>query len=279
MESILTLYYADKYLQYALFAYAKLERIQKGEVEINEGERSIKPAFKTVLRLLGDISGIKAIGHLVTSSNPVFFDSLIVSKDNFQALENISEQRAGSIMGVKAALEYLPDITSIAVCGALWFKNLPSISAYYSHPNYFYGISHQYAAEKAAEEIKTSLKKLNLITVNFEHECTIAAVEKGKAVDASTSISMIKELGNNEAHNAFVYQIRKQIGGFASVLPKLDALVFSGSDGKYVDDVMKKEIINGINKVLRDARVLTIETHVEDIIARETKRLIESGSL
>lgn len=209
MDSILVLNTGSTSIKYKLFTISKLEEMQSDESELVGGASGVEQSFKKILRSLGDISYIKAIGHRVVHGGVSLIEPLIVDKRVALRLDTLRSlaplHNPSNIAGIDAALEYLPDVPNIAVFDTAWYKDLPDVSKYYALPISmqeklgirrfgFHGISHQFAAEKAARQLKKPLKNLNLITIHLGGGSSITAVEKGKPIDTSMGFTPLEGL-------------------------------------------------------------------------------------
>jgi len=56
----------------------------------------------------------------------------------------------------------------------------------------FHGISHQYAAEQAANQLGEDILNTNLITIHLGAGCSIAAISKGKPIDVSMGFTPLE---------------------------------------------------------------------------------------
>jgi len=107
-------------------------------------------------------------------------------------------------LGIETAKKFFK-VNQVAVFDTGFYKNLPPVSYTYALSEKiakkfafrrygFHGISHQYVAEKAAEELKKPLSKLNLITCHLGGGSSITAIKKGKAIETSMGFTPLEGL-------------------------------------------------------------------------------------
>ncbi len=73
------------------------------------------------------------------------------------------------------------------------------------------------------------------------------------------------------AFNLYVYRIQKYIGAYFAVLGGIDALVFTGQIGAG-EALTRDSICEGLEKILKDVKVMAIKTDEEKMIAREINK-------
>lgn len=73
------------------------------------------------------------------------------------------------------------------------------------------------------------------------------------------------------ALDIFIYRIRKYIGAYTAVMGGVDAVIFTGGIGENQPDLIK-EVCEGV--ALKNAKVLTIPTDEELMIARDTYKIV-----
>src|SRR3989338_7518339 len=129
-------------------------------------------AIKSVLREIGDLRDLAAVGHRVVHGGSKFFKPLLINDDSLIELERFNNlaplHNPYNLAGIKAASAYLPQAKQVAVFDTAFFHNLPDTAKFYALPpaltrpyniyRYgFHGISHKFVMIEAAELLKTKV--------------------------------------------------------------------------------------------------------------------------
>ncbi len=214
-------------IKYQLFDTEKEEVIFSGEVEKIGEEKSIlvhyekgkkikkegkirnhEEAFK---HIEGFIKGkrIDAVGHRVVHGGEAFKDAVLVDEAVEAEIErNIHLaplHNPHNLEGIRIAKRLFPSVPHVAVFDTAFFHNMPEEAFLYAIPYCFYekyrirkygfhGTSHMYVAKKTASYMKRPLEELNLITVHLGNGASMAAIEKGRAVDTSMGMTPLEGL-------------------------------------------------------------------------------------
>jgi len=205
-KQILVINSGSTSLKYKLFDFETLESLKENKFE---EVKDYFEALKYALREIGSLVNIVAVGHRVVHGGTEFTEPTIVTNDVLEKLEKYNElaplHNPYNLAGIKASNQYIPNIPDVAVFDTAFFKNLPDRTKIYALPYEFYkkygiqrfgfhGISHQYVAEQAAKELKRPLSKLKLITCHLGGGCSVAAIDKGIAVDVSMGFTPMEGL-------------------------------------------------------------------------------------
>lgn len=147
---------------------------------------------------------IKAIGHRFVHGGNIFKTPIIVKKENLKKLESLNDlaplHNQFNISGIKFAQSIFPKAKHVVFFDTEFFSNLSEKVITYPLPEKirnkygirkfgFHGISHEYAAREAARIMQKPVKNLKIITCHFGGGSSIAAIDKGKAVDTSMGFS------------------------------------------------------------------------------------------
>lgn len=166
-------------------------------------------AVKQILREIGDLRGLTAVGHRVVHGGDKFVKPLLVNAENLAEMEKDVElaplQNPFNLAGIKAAGEYLPEAKQVAVFDTAFYADLPPPSRYYGLPielmeeykirRYgFHGLSHRYVMEEAARELKIPLNKINLISCHLGGGWSVTAIKSGRPIDTSMGFTPLEGL-------------------------------------------------------------------------------------
>lgn len=203
--SILVINSGSTSIKYKLFADDESE-MASGCFE-NAGDHA--GILKKILRSIGDLRDLEAVGHRVVHGGHKFFRPTAINHDNFAELESFNDlaplHNPYNLAGIKAALDYLPRVRQIAVFDTAFYADLPEAARQYALPleisekygiyRYgFHGISHKYAMQESARLLKIETSKINLITCHLGGGWSITAIKNGKPIDTSMGMTPLEGL-------------------------------------------------------------------------------------
>ena len=110
-----------------------------------------------------------------------------------------------AVLGIRVALEALPELPHIAVFDTAFFHDLPPAAATYAIDRDiaaqwhirrygFHGTSHQYVSEQAAAYLDRPLESLNQIVLHLGNGASASAIARGKPVDTSMGLTPLEGL-------------------------------------------------------------------------------------
>ncbi|WP_456273753.1 acetate kinase [Bacillus sp. AK031] len=150
--------------------------------------------------IIKSLDEIEGIGHRVVHGGEVFSDSVVITEEVIQKIEELSElaplHNPANITGIRSFQSVLPDVTAVAVFDTAFHQSMPESSFLYSLPYDYYeqygirkygfhGTSHKYVSERAAEMLGRPKEQLRLISCHLGNGASIAAIEGGKSIDTS----------------------------------------------------------------------------------------------
>jgi len=189
------------------------------------------------------LEDIKKIGHRVVHGGEKFFEPIEVNPSVVTELEKLNElamlHNPPNIAGIKGCLKLLPNAKNYAVFDTAFHQTIPVESYLYPLPLAFYqkygirkygfhGISHEYVARQAAQNLKKDLSKLNLITCHLGSGCSITAIKNGKSIDTSMGLTPLEGL-----------MMSSRCGDIDPAIPLF--LIKKGLTPDQVDNAMNKE--------------------------------------
>lgn len=154
----------------------------------------------TELGIIQSLDEIEGIGHRVVHGGEEFNDSILITEDVLNKIEDLSElaplHNPANITGIKAFQQVLPNVPAVAVFDTAFHQTMPESSFLYSLPYEYYekfgirkygfhGTSHKYVSERAAELLGRPVEHLRLISCHLGNGASIAAIEGGKSIDTS----------------------------------------------------------------------------------------------
>lgn len=152
---------------------------------------------------------IDAIGHRVVHGGEKFAESVIITDEVIQAIEDCNElaplHNPANLMGIRACQQIMPNVPMVAVFDTAFHQTMPAENYLYALPyelyekyairKYgFHGTSHKYVAQRAAELIGKPLEELNLITCHLGNGASICAIKNGKSFDTSMGFTPLDGL-------------------------------------------------------------------------------------
>jgi len=214
MSTILILNIGSTSFKYEFFNAGNLASMHKGEFKIAEHnkddwEENIKHLFRNMVREIGNLDELVAIGHRVVHGGDKFKTTRKITAQEIFELEQCNSlaplHNPYNLAGIKAALEYFPEVANYAVFDTAFFSTLPTAAKIYPIPYQyfeefgikkygFHGISHHYALEESARLIKKPVAEINVITVHLGGGCSVAAVRQGQPIDTSMGYTPLEGL-------------------------------------------------------------------------------------
>ncbi|WP_284139837.1 MULTISPECIES: acetate kinase [unclassified Virgibacillus] len=150
--------------------------------------------------VIHSLNEINAVGHRVVHGGETFSDSVLITEETIQKIEEISElaplHNPANLTGIHAFREILPEVPMVAVFDTSFHQSMPEKSYLYSLPYEYYkkygirkygfhGTSHKYVSQRAAELLGVPLEQLRLISCHLGNGASISAIEGGKSIDTS----------------------------------------------------------------------------------------------
>lgn len=154
----------------------------------------------TSLNIIQSLDEIEGIGHRVVHGGEEFSDSILITEEVLQKIDELSElaplHNPANLTGIRAFQQVLPNVPAVAVFDTAFHQTMPENSFLYSLPyNYykeygirkygFHGTSHKYVSQRAAEMLGRPVEHLRLISCHLGNGASIAAIEGGKSIDTS----------------------------------------------------------------------------------------------
>lgn len=158
---------------------------------------------------LADLPGADVIGHRVVHGGSRFTgpalidDSVIAAIGDLADLAPLHQPRA--LAGIQACRAILPGVPEVACFDTAFHASLPDAAARYALPGEwasrfglrrygFHGLSHAYAARRAAALIGRDLEQLKIITCHLGAGASLAAVQAGRCVDTTMGFTPLEGL-------------------------------------------------------------------------------------
>ena len=168
--------------------------------DLYEQISSYDDTVKMILREIGNLQEISAIGHRVVHGGGAFFQPLIVGSKELEELKKLNGlaplHNPYNLMGIEAVSGFLPETPQVAVFDTAFFSDLPDVTRLYGiNPGLaeefgirrygFHGISHEYALQQASLKLEKRIEDISLISLHLGGGWSAAAVRNGKPLDIS----------------------------------------------------------------------------------------------
>jgi len=159
--------------------------------------------------VIDDKSDIEAVGHRVVHGGEHFTDSILITDEIMQVLQDNIElaplHNPPNIKGIQAVKRILPNVLQVAVFDTAFHTKMPPKAFLYGIPyelykkhqirRYgFHGTSHSYVAKEAAKILGKELKELKIVTAHLGNGCSMAAVQNGISIDTTMGFTPLEGL-------------------------------------------------------------------------------------
>ncbi len=159
--------------------------------------------------VIDDISAIEACGHRVVHGGEKFARSVKITPEVLETFRELFDlaplHNPPNVMGIEAAMKYLPDIPHVAVMDTSFHQTMPPKSYIYAVPYYWYerhkvrrygfhGTSHLYVSKRAAVMLGKRPEETNLVTCHIGNGVSFTAIKEGKSFDHSMGFTPLEGL-------------------------------------------------------------------------------------
>ena len=158
---------------------------------------------------LADPATIDAIGHRVVHGGPDFTGPVRVDEDVRAALEELVDlaplHLPASLAGLDTVGAAFPDVPAVACFDTAFHATIPPEASTYALPEAwrtglgvrkygFHGLSHAYAARRAAEILGRDVDGLRLVSCHLGAGASLCAVSSGRSVDTTMGFTPLDGL-------------------------------------------------------------------------------------
>lgn len=159
--------------------------------------------------VIEDKRDIEAVGHRVVHGGETFTDSVLITDEVIQVLQENIElaplHNPPNIKGIQAVKRVLPDTPQCGVFDTAFHTKMPPKAYLYGIPfelykrhkirRYgFHGTSHYYVSKRAAQILNKDLKDLKIITAHLGNGCSMSAINGGISVDTTMGFTPLEGL-------------------------------------------------------------------------------------
>lgn len=163
-------------------------------------QRLINPEYGIV----SSLDEIGAIGHRVVHGGEYFSEPVIINDDVIEKIKECSElaplHNPAAILGIEACRKAMPDKKMVAVFDTAFHQSIPKYRYIYPIPYKYYekygirkygfhGTSHQYVAERIAENLGKPIEDLKIVNCHLGQGASVCAIQGGKSVETSMGLT------------------------------------------------------------------------------------------
>jgi acetate kinase len=155
------------------------------------------------------VAGAEVVGHRVVHGGTRFSTAVLIDDavvDEIGGLTDLAPlHQPRAVAGINAARQALPDLPHVACFDTAFHAGLPPAAALYALPDAwtrrfglrrfgFHGLSHGYAARRAAEWLGSDPAVLRVVTCHLGAGSSLAAVQGGRSVDTTMGFTPLEGL-------------------------------------------------------------------------------------
>ncbi len=220
------------------------------------------------LKILKSLDEIDGVGHRVVHGGEKFTDSVIITEEVIQAIQNVSDlaplHNPANLTGIEAFQKALPHIKGVAVFDTAFHQTMTEEVYLYGVPydwyekygvrKYgFHGTSHKYVSLKAAELLGRKPEDVNIIVLHLGNGASLCAVKGGISVDTSMGFTPLAGI-----------LMGTRSGDIDPAIVEFICTKENKSVSEVINDLNKKSGYVGISRNSSDSRDLWTAAHKGD---------------
>jgi acetate kinase len=167
------------------------------------------PDHQELAEFLAGAADAAVVGHRVVHGGSQFSRAVRIDNAVIDAIASLTDlaplHQPRALAGIEAARRALPDVPGVACFDTAFHAGLPAAAARYALPDEwtrqfglrrygFHGLSHEYAARRAAEMLGRAPVGLRLVTCHLGAGASLAAVWEGRSVDTTMGFTPLEGL-------------------------------------------------------------------------------------
>ena len=168
------------------------------------------PDHPELADFLGTASqGAKVVGHRIVHGGSKFSQAVLIDDSVIAAIRGLTDlaplHQPRALAGIEAARRALPGVPGVACFDTAFHAGLPEAAAMYALPGAwtlrfglrrfgFHGLSHGYAARRAAAILAREPGELRIVTCHLGAGASLAAVQGGRCVDTTMGFTPLEGL-------------------------------------------------------------------------------------
>jgi len=163
--------------------------------------------------VISSLDDIAAIGHRVVHGAERFSESVMITADVIDAIDECCElaplHNPANLQGIRACSQRLPKVPQVAVFDTAFHQTMPERAYLYGLPYEYYldrgirrygfhGTSHRFVSALASEWLTTQkgipVERQRVVTCHLGNGSSMAAVKGGKSIDTSMGLTPLEGL-------------------------------------------------------------------------------------
>jgi acetate kinase len=175
--------------------------------ELPSSGTSFEP--EEIAAALSEAGPVQAIGHRIVHGGTRYVQAVEIDAEVLTALEKLADlaplHQAKSLAALAAVSQARPDCLAVACFDTAFHATIPPGAATYALPRSwrerwglrrfgFHGLSHAYAARRAAELLGRRLDRLRIVTCHLGAGASLAAVKSGRSVATTMGFTPLEGL-------------------------------------------------------------------------------------
>lgn len=162
-----------------------------------------------VVTAVGELGPVDAVGHRIVHGGERYLEAVLVNDNVLAELRALADlaplHQAKSLAALAAVSSARPGCPAVACFDTAFHATIPNGAATYALPRVwrerwglrrfgFHGLSHAYAARRAAELLERPLDELRIVTCHLGAGASLAAVKSGRSVDTTMGFTPLEGL-------------------------------------------------------------------------------------
>lgn len=158
---------------------------------------------------LSEAPDLNAVGHRVVHGGPRCRESVRIDDEIVDYLDSIADlaplHNPRAVAAIRALQSLAPDVPAVAAFDTSFHATIPAEAATYALPREwnrtyhlrrygFHGLSHAYAARRAAEMVGRSLTDLRVVSCHLGAGASLCAVRSGRSIDTTMGFTPLAGL-------------------------------------------------------------------------------------
>lgn len=205
--NVLTINAGSSSIKFSVFDTSANMQLFHSEIE---RIASVEEAMHRIPKLLESegVQSVDAIGHRVAHGGAKLRDPQIINSEVIKDIEDCVPlaplHNPPALAGIKVATEAWPSVPQVAVFDTSFHQTIPERAFTYAVPEEwrktglrrygFHGTSHKYVMMRVAEELKTPVTELRIISCHLGNGASVCAIERGASIDTSMGMTSLEGL-------------------------------------------------------------------------------------
>jgi acetate kinase len=159
--------------------------------------------------LTAAVPGACAVAHRVVHGGTVFRHAVLIDDSVVSAISRLTDlaplHQPRALAGIEATRQLLPGLPAVACFDTAFHAAMPAAASRYALPGAwvqrfglrrfgFHGLSHSYAAGRAAQMLCRDLTRLRIVSCHLGAGASLAAIERGLSVDTTMGFTPLAGL-------------------------------------------------------------------------------------